>query len=99
MVGALQVVFVLTYSNSIKEFSTASGLPSVRRDVKISKPDDPFQSVFVQSAFISHGWLDPKYNESNAIFRDMVNPVLAGFSTPKEVMSTAEQQLRYLIPR
>ena len=98
ILGSVEVIKALTSAKAIASFVSASGLPPVRKDVKVSA-GDPYQAIFSQSALVSHGWLDPNRTVSDAAFKDMIESVVSGFTTPADAMSQAAQQLRYNAPR
>ncbi len=93
--GAFEAVKALTSKGVVEQFSSISGIPPARRD--ISAPSgDPFQSVFYRSSIISEAWLDPRRDETGFIFKDMIDSVASGFSTPLDAVGKAEQQLRFV---
>lgn len=96
---AFTVIQKLTSADAIELLSETSGLPPVRRDVKLSNVDNPFYPVFVQASLVSRFWLDPKKSTSDIIFRDMVESALSGFVSPTEAISTAEIALNRALPR
>jgi multiple sugar transport system substrate-binding protein len=62
------------------DFAAAFNLPPVRRDLLARRPGDAVLSVFYDSAIRSRTWLDPKPEESDKAFRQMVESVSSGRS-------------------
>lgn len=60
------------------DFAAAFNLPPVRRDLLAHRPTDSILSVFYDSAIRSRTWLDPKPEESDNAFRQMVESVSSG---------------------
>lgn len=89
--GAFIVAQKLTDKNAVTAFATATGLPPVRRDITIDTSSSLVTSVFVQSARISHAWLDPEPNTTEGIMRTMVESVISGASNPSSAVSEAAQ--------
>lgn len=56
----------------------AFDLPPIRRDLLQDTPEDPAQSVFVESVLIARGWLDPHPERSNEVFKTMIESVISG---------------------
>lgn len=92
--AAYTALQALTSAGPVKNSSILSGLPPVRRDVQVVDAKDTFRVIFTQSALISKAWLEPSVSESENIFKNMIESVLAGFLDSKGAISEANQQLR-----
>jgi len=95
--GAFRAINRLTEKDFLSRYAQLSGLPPVRRDLLTTPPSDAYSPVLYQSAFYSKGWLDPAPEKTKAIFKEMVEGVLAGSNTSSTVVRTAENQLKLLI--
>ncbi|HVV39322.1 MAG TPA: extracellular solute-binding protein [Candidatus Paceibacterota bacterium] len=97
--GALAVAEKFSAQNSIGLISGALSLPPVRRDVAVDTAGSAAASVFVQSALIARGWLDPNPLQSDSVFQSMIESVVSGKSTPATAVSEGAQALQQLLPR
>ncbi len=95
---AFYAAFALADKSFALAFTSASGLPPVRRDLLANKPKnaDVFTSVFYDSALISQGWLDPRPDKTKEIFSEMVRNVLSGRSTVSTAVSAAHEGIAAL---
>ena len=95
---AFYAAFALAGKSFAESFAAASSLPPVRRDLLAEKPKnaDAFTSVFYDSALISQGWLDPRPQETEEIFSEMVRNVLSGRSTVSSAISEAHEAIAAL---
>ena len=71
-------------------------LPPPRRDLLRAKPNDAFMSVFFDSALISRGWVDPMPEETNRIFKELVENVVSGRLRIGEAVMGADAELAKL---
>jgi ABC-type glycerol-3-phosphate transport system substrate-binding protein len=95
--GAALVAQRLTGERAIAYLSQATGLPPVRRDVSVDTSASAVAQVFVQSALIARGWLDPSPKETDAMFKEMIESVVSGRSLPAEAIADAARLLEQLI--
>lgn len=95
--GAAAVAQRVTSREGAALFSQATGLPPARRDVAVDTSRDAVAQVFVQSALIARGWLDPAPTETDAMFKEMIESVVSGRSLPAEAISDAARLLDQLV--
>ncbi|MFZ2620883.1 MAG: extracellular solute-binding protein [Minisyncoccia bacterium] len=95
--GAFTVITALTESTAIKALSGIMNLPPVRRDLLGERPSEAFQTVFFNSAIISHSWIDPNLVGSSNVFRDMIESITSGRSRDIEALNRANQELSALL--
>lgn len=76
--GALYAGLQLSNTVVVGDIAQKSGLPPVRRDLLVKRPTDSVFSVFYDSALISRAWLDPSPQDTDGLFRDMINDVDSG---------------------
>jgi len=97
--GALTIAQKLSGPEAGALSAGALSLPPVRRDVSVDTNANAAAGVFVESAFIARGWLDPSASESNAVFQDMIESVVSGKATPGTAVSEGAQALQQLLPQ
>lgn len=95
--GAFQTALALTSSDAVRLITKTTGLPPVRRDILAEGSQDPYLSLFYQSALISKAWLDPNARESGTIFKNMTEAVTSGRLGIGEAVLAASQQLNLLL--
>lgn len=95
--GALTVAERLTGARAVGLLSSLTGLPPVRRDVALDTSDNAALAVFVQSALIAHGWLDPAPTITNGLFQSMIESVISGKEEPAGAVAGAGQELSQLL--
>ena len=81
---------------ALKNVDAITNLPPVRRDMLASKPTNPYQVVFYNSALISSGWIDPDNDASNKIFRAMIQSINNGSARVSEAIIRAQDSLSLL---
>ncbi|MEX0652245.1 MAG: extracellular solute-binding protein [Candidatus Paceibacterota bacterium] len=95
--GALQIVFALVSDSALQEIATAVNESSVSRAVLSERSSDPFKVIFNDSALQSRGWLDPESEETNRIFKTMIEAVVSGRLRVNESVNTADSALQNLL--
>ena len=96
--GALTVARHLTDKTGIGTLAPLTGLPPVRRDVVLDTANNAAMTVFVQSALLARGWLDPSSSATNRIFQTMVESVISGKNEPAAAVAAAAAELEALLP-
>lgn len=96
-IGALSTGLALTSFENISRFSEDLGLPPVRRDALVNKPTDAIGSVFYDSALMSKSWFDPDSDETDDIFKNMIESVTSGRARLGEAINLADQELGLLL--
>jgi len=95
--GALVVAQQLTSTTGVAELAKRSSLPPVRRDVSIDTSGNAAAQMFVQSALIARGWLDPDPTTTNQVFSDMIQSVVSGKQQPTGAVFNALQMLQTIL--
>lgn len=90
---AARALYALSSSRYSEIISNAMGLPSLRRDILAKKVTDPVKSIFNDSAIISRAWNDPNKEESDLIFRDIIEDVSSGRKISSSAISDARIRL------
>jgi len=97
--GAFAATFSLTNQNSVAFLSDKLKLPPARRDLLSNRPDDPFMSIFYDSALMSKAWLEPDSEKVNNIFREMIESVTSGKARLGEAINIADEDINLLLRR
>jgi ABC-type glycerol-3-phosphate transport system substrate-binding protein len=96
--GASQIAQRMASAQVVGTLIELTGLPPVRRDVKVDTSADAARAVFRDSALIARGWPDPSQAETDVIFRTMVESVISGRQSTAGAISEAATALRKLLP-
>lgn len=97
--GALAIAEKLADTSSVGLIAGALSLPPVRRDVVVDTAGNATASVFVDSALIAHGWLDPAPKSSDSVFQTMIESTVSGKLSPSTAVSEGAQVLTQLLPQ
>lgn len=95
--SALIAISNFTKSAVLPELYDALSLPPVRREFLAQNPSGVYLPVFYKSALFAHSWIDPNPSGSSKIFKDMIENINSGISTPLSSMADASNQLDFLI--
>ncbi len=96
--GAAAVAQKLTGASAAAALVSYTGMPSARRDVAPDTSANSVSDVFVQSALIARGWVDPGKKETDQVFKTMIESVVSGGQEPSGAVSEAAQEFVRLIP-
>ena len=95
--GAIAMVAKLTSRNTQAAYSSALGIPSVRRDLLSSyDPTSTFASVFNRSAVIAQGVLEPDMQQTDGIIRELIDTVVSGQFEISAAVNRAHEKLNLL---
>ena len=81
------------------KFAGATGVAPARRDLLFQKPPDAFFPTFYNSALYSKSWIDPSPQDTDDIFRRMVDAVLSNNMTVEDAIRDASGKLGILLLR
>ena len=91
---------LLATGNFASKFATAAAVAPARRDLLQAKPSgDAYFPVFYDSALYGRSWLDPSPEDTDNIFRRMVDGVLSNSMTLEGAISDANSKLSVLLIR
>jgi len=96
---AFSVAVKLIDSSVVATISEGIGLPPARRDLLGKTPNDPYKTVFYDSALVSDAWLDPDPKETDTIFNEMMSNITSGRRRISETISIANGQLQKLLEK
>lgn len=95
--GAYSIITKLTNDDSLKILSEYTNLPPVSRTLLSQIPANPYQEIFYRSALSSKAWLDPDPEETNNIFQNMIESILAGREKTSNAVRKAASEIRVLM--
>ena len=95
--GAAQIAQKLASSEAVSVLASLTGLPPVRRDVKVDTSSNAAMAVFADSALISRGWVDPSKAETDLIFKTMIESVISGRSDTGAAVGEASRAFDKLV--
>lgn len=87
----------LVSPDSIKILNDIFFMPPVRRDVLSRKIEDPYLSVFYESAVISRAWLDPDPLKTSIVFKNMIESVNSGERSADQALPDARGRLNNIL--
>ncbi len=80
-------------------YAKAINAVPARRDLLTIKQTDAFFPIFYSSALFGASWLDPSANDTDDIFRSMVEGVLSNNMTPSEAIKDGSAKLDLLLAK
>jgi len=78
-------------------FTLAEGVAPARRDLLQNKPADAYSPTFYDSALYARSWLDPSKEDTDDIFRNMIDGVLSNNLTVENAISDAGTKIELLL--
>lgn len=94
----LNAVSLSGYS-SASLLSKSFGLPSVRRDILSTRPENAALETFYGSAKIARSWYDPNPEKTDPVFQNMIESVTTGKALVAGAVRRASQEINSLLPR
>ncbi|MEK7642783.1 MAG: extracellular solute-binding protein [Patescibacteria group bacterium] len=82
-----------------EDWSEATSLPPVRRNLLSRKQTDSYKSVFYDGAIRARGWLDPEPKSSDSAFRNMIESITSGRSSISDAITGASTELNALLAK
>ena len=90
---------LLSNSDFASKFANALGIAPARRDLLAVKQTDAYSPIFYSSALYARSWLDPSPEDTNDIFRNMIDKVLSNNMTVENAITDASAKLSLLLAR
>jgi len=90
---------LLASSDFASKFANALGIAPARRDLLAVKQTDAYMPIFYSSALYARSWLDPSPEDTDDIFRNMVDKVLSNSMTIENAVKDASAKLSLLLAR
>ena len=83
--------------DSLTDLVELTNLPPVSRNLLAQKPLDPYMEVFYNSTLVARGWLDPNPQETDLIFKEMIESIISGREKVSNAVQRADSELRLLV--
>ncbi|MCF7831856.1 MAG: ABC transporter substrate-binding protein [Candidatus Pacebacteria bacterium] len=96
-ISARQIMFSLLAPDMHRSIIDSMGYQSARRDVLVAPVQDPYKTMFNNSAMISMAWVDPLSEETDVIFEKMMNDVVSGAQNVTGAVAGAHKEMERLI--
>lgn len=97
LASALGVGTIITAPDFLKELGIRTSLPTATRSLLVEKPADPYLMTFFDSAIIARSWLDPDKEQSNSIFKELIENSLSNKLSVTDAISKASSQLDLIL--
>lgn len=94
--GAYGVATLFTDEVNSKALTQSLGFAPVRRSLFTGMTGDAYDDVLYQSALIARGWLDPSPEESDDVFRTMIEEMHKGQARTESIILDTVQELEDL---
>lgn len=95
--GALLTANVLTSNIALNNLALATNLPPVRRDLLLSVPSDSYGGLTYISAVFSNAWLDPDEEETDFLFKELIESVTSGKESLNSATGIADKRMDNLL--
>lgn len=93
---AFTAASLMATGNFANDYAKATAVVPVRRDLLAVKQTDSFFPIFYSSALFGASWLDPSAEDSNDIFRKMIDNVLSNNMSTNEAIRDSDAKLNLL---
>jgi len=94
---AWQAIFALADSDIAEKYLTAVKKPTARRDLVNWQKDDPTLGVFAAQSLSARSWYQVDNNAIADIFKQMIENVVSGQSSPRDVIESAAYKVTALM--
>jgi len=94
--GSITVAYLLAGTEISRALSQALGIPSARRD-NLNAQATGYEDLFNKQAIIARTWLDPNPEETDKVFRAMIENTTSGTTLVTESVSRADQELAQIL--
>ena len=81
----------------LKQMAVTTSLPSMNRALLNDKPADPYLTTFFNSAVIARSWLDPDKDQTNSIWKDMIENSLSNKLSVGDAIDKASKQMDLIL--
>jgi len=97
--GGFNVSFILANPDTAQKFANIFSSAPARRDLLAKKPTDSKGTVIYDSALWSRAWYDSNYEETSAIFREMIESITGGRDRIQTSVINAHNSLNNILKR
>ena len=96
---AFTAASLMTGGDFASKFANALKVAPARRDLLAVKQLDAYMPIFYSSALYTRSWLDPSPEDTNDIFRGMIDKILSNNMTVENAITDASAKLGLLLAR
>ena len=96
---AVTAASLMATGDFASKFSTTLLTPPARRDLLAVKPTDAYFPIFYSSALYGKSWLDPSPNDTDNIFRTIIENVLSNNLSADNSIKDAGAKMSLLLAR
>jgi ABC-type glycerol-3-phosphate transport system substrate-binding protein len=93
LTSALGVATMIASPDFLKELSISTSLPPTLRSLLSDKPEDSHLLTFFDSAIVARSWLNPDRENTDSIFRELMNSALSNKLSTGDSVNKAYNQL------
>ncbi len=91
--GAFRAALVIASAPNAKILTSAIGLTPVDRSLYAGTSENRNTEVLEQAALIARGWLEPSPQETDALFKEMIEDLVGGRKNISQIISNAAYNL------
>jgi len=96
---AFTAASLMASSDFASKFANALKIAPARRDLLAIKQTDAYMPIFYSSALYARSWLDPSPNDTDDIFRGMIDKILSNNMTVENAIRDASAKLSLLLAK
>ncbi|MFA6392561.1 MAG: extracellular solute-binding protein [Candidatus Paceibacterota bacterium] len=97
LASALGVSSLITAPDFLKELGISTSIPTATRSLLRDMPKDPYLVTFFDSAIIARSWLDPDKEQSDSIFKELIENSLSNKLSVTDAINKASSQLDLIL--
>jgi len=95
--GAIVAAHAMTGAPGQTILVEKTRVPSVRRDLLVVSPDNPYSEIFREAALSAFAFLDPDPAGTEAMFKRAVDSISSGKFQVSEAVGAAEEELKAIL--
>jgi len=97
LLSSFGVASLYTNADFLKELAAVTSLPTAYRSLLNEKPKDPYLVTFFDGAIVSRSWLDPDKENTNSIFKELIENTLSNKLSVGQAINKAYNQLNIIV--
>lgn len=95
--SAFGIANIINNDEFLKSLSVQMSLPTAKRSLLAVPQEQSYLSTLFDSTIISRSWLDPDFNKSNDVFRELIQNSLSNKLQVGQAIQKASSQLEMLM--
>jgi ABC-type glycerol-3-phosphate transport system substrate-binding protein len=96
---ALTAASLLATTDFAAKYAEAVQIPPARKDLLAQKQTDAFKPIFYSSALYARSWLDPSNNDTDSIFKNIIEGTLSNNFSAQDAIRDADAKLNLLLTK